>query len=438
MQIKRIIAGISALLLMASAFSCGKSAGSSSTAEKAPSSSASAETSSGSTEASDEASSEDTTEASSEKGKSSEKTTSSKTTASATESSNDKSTTTKSGETAVTTTKASGGTDTKVTTAKPAQTTTAVVTTTALPNDDEPEEKVYTAEVSLGSKISVKGDNVKIDGSTVKINAGGTYLFSGKLSDGQIYVSTNTEEKVTLVLNGVDIACSYGPAIMVEEAKRCIVKVKEGSVNNLSDSAKDKVNDGVIFSNDTLRIKGNGTLNIDSGNAHGIASDDDILITNAVININAVKSGLYAHENIEISGGTLSINSGTNGIKTKKSIIISGGTSYVSGGKKDTSFSVYSTNDFVFKGGYLYAAGNDQSLPAKSSFPWVIADLGSVSGGTSFKVSLNGKEVASFKPQNAYSKLLILSQDITSGTTVAVDAGGDKGSVKVSSGKNEI
>jgi len=437
MQIKRIIAGISSLVLMASAYSCGKTSDSSSTtADTTTASSASSEN----VPVSTENSSEEQTEVSSDgKEKSTEKTTSSKTTTAKSGDSGEKSSTTKADDTAVTTTKASGGTDSKVTTTKAAaQTTTAAVTTTALPNDDEPEEKVYTAEVSLGSNISVKGDNVKVDGSTVKISAGGSYLFTGKLSDGQIYVSTNTEEKVTLVLNGVDIACSYGPAIMVDEAKRCIVKVKEGTVNNLSDSSKDKVNDGVIFSNDTLRIKGNGTLNINSGNAHGIASDDDILITNAVININAVKSGLFAHENIEISGGTISINSGTNGIKTKKSVIISGGTTYISGGKKDTSFSVYSTNDFVFKGGCLYAAGNDQSLPAKSSFPWVIADVGSVSGGTAFKVSLNGKEVASFKPQNAYTKLLILSQDITSGSTVAVDAGGDKGSVKVSSGKNEI
>ena len=422
---------------MASAYSCGKTSDSSSaTADTTTASSASSENVPVSTENSSE---EQTEGSSAGKEKSTEKTTSSKTTPAKSGDSGEKSSTTKADDTAVTTTKASGGTDSKVTTTKAAaQTTTAAVTTTALPNDDEPEEKVYTAEVSLGSNISVKGDNVKVDGSTVKISAGGSYLFTGKLSDGQIYVSTNTEEKVTLVLNGVDIACSYGPAIMVDEAKRCIVKVKEGTVNNLSDSSKDKVNDGVIFSNDTLRIKGNGTLNINSGNAHGIASDDDILITNAVININAVKSGLFAHENIEISGGTISINSGTNGIKTKKSVIISGGTTYISGGKKDTSFSVYSTNDFVFNGGCLYAAGNDQSLPAKSSFPWVIADVGSVSGGTAFKVSLNGKEVASFKPQNAYTKLLILSQDITSGSTVAVDAGGDKGSVKVSSGKNEI
>ena len=225
---------------------------------------------------------------------------------------------------------------------------------------------------------------------------------------------------------------------MVEEAKRCTVKVKEGSVNNLSDSAKDKENDGVIFSNDTLRIKGNGTLNITSGNAHGISSDDDILITNAFININSVKSGLIAHENIEISGGTVSINSGTNGIKSKKSVIISGGTTYVSGGNKADSFSVYSTTDFIFKGGYFYAAGNDQSLPAKSAFPWVIADVGSVAGGTAFKVSINGKEAASFKPQNAYSRLLILSQDIVSGSVISVSADGDKGSVKAVSGRNDI
>lgn len=422
---------------MASAYSCGKTSDSSSTtADTTTASSASSEN----VPVSTENSSEEQTEVSSDgKEKSTEKTTSSKTTTAKSGDSGEKSSTTKADDTAVTTTKASGGTDSKVTTTKAAaQTTTAAVTTTALPNDDEPEEKVYTAEVSLGSNISVKGDNVKVDGSTVKISAGGSYLFTGKLSDGQIYVSTNTEEKVTLVLNGVDIACSYGPAIMVDEAKRCIVKVKEGTVNNLSDSSKDKVNDGVIFSNDTLRIKGNGTLNITSGNAHGIASDDDVIFDNSICNIKAVKSGISANDDITINGGTLNITAGTNGLKSKKTININGGTSYISGGQKEEKSSVYAGEAFSYTDGLLIAAGNQVTALKSSAKPYVITDLGgTVSGGTAVKLTLNGKEAGSFTPTNDFRCVLLLSPELAAGSKFGINAGSDrKGEFSVDKGKN--
>ncbi len=443
MTSKRFIAGIAALTMISSAVSCGSTSkdSSSSAAQTASSSTAGTQTeaSSENAENTEETAS---TEASSESGETEKTTSASSSEAASTET--DSKTTKSSGgstDTAVTTTKApSGGTDTKVTTTKSGSSSGTSTTTSAAqaPTEAEEEEKVYTAEISLGSSTKVTGDGVDVDGSTIRITSGGDYLFTGKLSDGQIYVSTNTEEKVTIVLNGVDIACSYGPAIMINEAKKCTVKVKEGSVNNLSDSYKDKINDGVIFSNDTLRIKGNGTLNITAGNAHGIASDDDIIIDNGIINVTAVKSGLFAHDDITINGGTLNVTGGTNGMKSKGTVNINGGTSCFCGGGKEEKYSVYSTYEFCFTGGALFAAGNDSSSVAKSDFPYVVADLGSTSGGTAVKVSIGSTQIASFTPVNAFSQLLILSQDISSGSTVSVTAGSNSGSVTVSDGKNTL
>ena len=106
-------------------------------------------------------------------------------------------------------------------------------------------------------------------------------------------------------------------------------------MNTLRDGGNDKTNDGVIFSNDTLRFKGNGTLNIISGNAHGIASDDGIIFENGIYNITSIKSGLFAHDDVTINGGTLDIKGGTNGIKSKGTLNINGGTAVVSGGTKE-------------------------------------------------------------------------------------------------------
>lgn len=302
----------------------------------------------------------------------------------------------------------------------------------------EEEEKTFAAEITLGSKPTISGENAVADGSTVKITAGGDYLFTGKTSNGQIYVNTDSEEKVTIVLSGVDITCNYGPAIFIDNAKKCTVKVKKDTVNNLADTTKDKSVDGVIFSNDTLRIKGNGTLNITSGNAHGIASDDDVIFDNSICNIKAVKSGISANDDITINGGTLNITAGTNGLKSKKTININGGTSYISGGQKEEKSSVYAGEAFSYTDGLLIAAGNQVTALKSSAKPYVITDLsGTVSGGTAVKLTLNGKEAGSFTPTNDFRCVLLLSPELAAGSKFGINAGSShKGEFTVEKGKN--
>lgn len=283
---------------------------------------------------------------------------------------------------------------------------------------DTPSEEKYTASVTLGSSPTFTGSNVSVEGSVVKINAGGDYIFTGSVSDGQIYINTQTEEKITLVLNGVDISNSSGPAIFIDEAKKCTIKIKEGSVNNLSDGGKDKINDGVIFSNDTLRFKGGGELNITSGNAHGIASDDDIIIENGTYNITSVKSGIFAHDDITISGGNLDIKGGTNGIKSKGTINISGGNSIISGGTKEEKSSIYSAGAFNYSGGYVFAAGNMVSAPTNTDTPYIVVDLGtSFPAGSEVEMILNGVQMSDFVPHNNFRCLMMLAPEVSVGSS---------------------
>lgn len=266
----------------------------------------------------------------------------------------------------------------------------------ATPPVDVPSEEKYTASITLGSSPNFTGSNVSVEGSVVKINAGGDYIFTGSISNGQIYVNTATEEKVTLVLDGVDISNSSGPAIFIDEAKKCTIKIKEGSVNNLSDGGRDKINDGVIFSNDTLRFKGGGELNITSGNAHGIASDDDIIIENGTYNITSIKSGIFAHDDITISGGN----------------------SIISGGTKEEKSSIYSAGAFNYSGGYVFAAGNMVSAPTNTDIPYIVADLGtSFPAGSEVEMVLDGVQMSDFAPHNNFRCLMMLAPDIAIGSS---------------------
>ncbi len=447
MKYRKAIAFMSALMLMASAFSCGKSdSGSDSAVQDAVSTE-----NASSTNTSKDSSKQNTTGTTSAKSDNSKTTTTTSTTsADTTDTSNNASggssnsggnssggnssnSSSQSNSSSGSDSSSSSGSGNSSKGVEPEP-----VTTPSSSDLKDDEIKTYTAEVKLGSSTTFTGDNVSVSGSTVKITGAGDYIFTGKLSDGQIYVDADTEDKVTLVLNGVDINCNYGPAILINQSKKCTVKVKEGSVNNLSDSAKDKAYDGVIFSNDTIRIKGKGTLNINAGNAHGIASDDDVIFENSVCNITSNKSGIHANDNITISGGTLSITAGSNGLKSKDSITISGGTSFITGGKKDSNSAIYAAGAFEYTDGILCAAGNAVTAPTSSAYPYAVVEFAeAVSSGTQVSFLINGDQKASFAPKKDYRRVILLTPEASSGSKLTVRLGDvTKGEFTLSSGSN--
>ena len=55
------------------------------------------------------------------------------------------------------------------------------------------------------------------------------------ISDGQIVVEAGEADKVQLVLNGVSITNSDGPAIEIRSADKVFLTLAEGSENMLSD-----------------------------------------------------------------------------------------------------------------------------------------------------------------------------------------------------------
>lgn len=298
----------------------------------------------------------------------------------------------------------------------------AAVTTAASPSE---ETKSYDAEISFNGSPTVKGSNAVAAGSVVKITAGGSYHVTGSASDGQIYVNTVTEEKVKIVLDGVNITCSTGPAIFIDEAKKCTIELADGSNNYLRDTIKDKVNDGVIFSNDTLRIKGGGYLEITAGNAHGVASDDDVIIEGGTYVINSVKSGIFAHDDITVNDGDLTIFGGTNGIKSKGTVNINGGFALISGGTKEEKSSVYAGAALNYTGGYVFAAGNKVTAPATSANPYIVVSYPNTgAAGSTLRFVLDGSERAVLTPHNPFKCALMLSPDIRSGSSFVANLNG--------------
>ncbi|WP_318502884.1 carbohydrate-binding domain-containing protein [Bacillus sp. T3] len=172
------------------------------------------------------------------------------------------------------------------------------------------------------------------------IKAGGTYVLSGSLADGQIVVDAEDKNTVRLVLNGVEINNNDSAAIFVSKAEKTVISLEGGTENLLSDggnyvfddSSTDEPN-ATLFSKDNLTINGEGKLVVDANYNNGITSKDELKITGGVIQIDAKDDGLMGRDIVAVKEGTITVHAGGDGVKSsndkdtsKGAIVLQGGT----------------------------------------------------------------------------------------------------------------
>lgn len=172
-----------------------------------------------------------------------------------------------------------------------------------------------------------ESNSVNVDLSSVEgdydISQGGVYNLTGSLS-GMVYV--NTDDTVKLVLNGVNIESTEGPAIFFENSEKGIVELAENSENTLTDSSNYSVDaKSCIFSNDDLVIQGSGSLNVKANYNHGIASDDGIEVNSGNITVDSIGDSFHANNDITFLSGNINITSKEDGIQAEENVNISDG-----------------------------------------------------------------------------------------------------------------
>lgn len=194
-----------------------------------------------------------------------------------------------------------------------------------------------TTSITLSdSGSTVEGGGATVSGSTITITAGGTYLISGGLTDGQIVVDCE-EDEVQLMLDGVSIANSTSAPIYIVAADQTYITTASGSDNELTailvedDSAETNI-DAVIFSHDDITLNGGGTLTIIATDGNGITSKDDLIITSGSYIISADKHGLEANDSIRIAGGTFQIFAQKDGLHCENEDEADKGYIYIVGG----------------------------------------------------------------------------------------------------------
>lgn len=176
-------------------------------------------------------------------------------------------------------------------------------------------------------------DGYKIEGTSLTINDSGTYVLSGNCADGSVKIKKGTTG-VTLVLNGLNLTSSTTAPIACNKSTEVRIIVASGSVNTLTDSAKnndDNYPDNTDAENAVIKCKdssqvtlsGSGTLNITANGKNGIKSgattDEEgeawMTISDLTLNITAsVNDAINAEQLLNVTSGNITISAGDDAI----------------------------------------------------------------------------------------------------------------------------
>ncbi len=282
-----------------------------------------------------------------------------------------------------------------------------------------------------GSSDEAHSASLADEHSVVHITQPGVYILSGNLSCGQVAVDLGEDAKddpnaaVTLVLNGLDIACNVAPAIIFYNVYECgdagistkdvdtsaagarviiadsrtntvigshVARIYESYTlsedgSEVADSKTLHKYDGAFYSRMSMEVsggeRGSGILNIVADN-EGLDSEMHLTINSGIINITAGNDGINTNEDgvsvTTINGGTLSIRVNGDegdGIDSNGWIVINGGTVSATAHADSMDSGLDADMGIYINGGHVASTGNmldtiseDSQTYAVFSFGW--------------------------------------------------------------------
>ena len=263
--------------------------------------------------------------------------------------------------------------------------------------------------ISLGESITVNGEAISTDAASavhlekitethedvpeelkelennvVVITAAGSYRVSGTAQDTQILVRAGKEDKVRLILDGVNITCRTAPAIAIESAYDARVAGQYGVTIELADGSENTITgshtnapddaesaleyDGAIGAQVSLGFEGTGSLSVDADNEGVEVAFGHLTINGGVFTILACDDPLNVAED---GVGTLTINDGYvysavkpleggegDGIDSNGYIVFNGGTVINLAHPSSQDSGIDSDMGSTINGGLIVGAGN--------------------------------------------------------------------------------
>ena len=255
------------------------------------------------------------------------------------------------------------------------------------------ETDTYITLADAASEVS--GENASVDNNIITINGSGVYEFKGTLSDGEIIVDADSEDKVQLVFNNVSVINDDHAAVYIKSADKVFITTPSGTDNKLKvtgDFVQTDSNnvDAAIFSKGTVTFNGEGVLDIECAAGHGVVSKDDLKVTGGEIDIDAAQKGLNINDSFRMAGGKLGIDAGEQGIKVNNDEDTTKGYVYIAGGE----LSIASDEDGINCSAFARITGGDINVSSGDDGIHSDTDLNISGGNVTVNESYEGLEAA--------------------------------------------
>ena len=292
---------------------------------------------------------------------------------------------------------------------------------------------------------------------------------SGNLADGSITVTTSENDKIQIVLNGVKIASSSGPAIDIQSADKCFITLAEGMQNSLSDGNAFTSEDAnaCIYATCDLTINGSGSLDVSGNYRHGVFSKDDLVVYGGSINVSTVEDGLNGKGGqageapsdlgqapdvqgrmerggqapggqggapgasdsnclIQINGGKVVLDSQGDGVDSNGNVEINGGMLLVNGPSSDGDGVFDYDGEATISGGTVLmagAVGMAQSFTSGTQAFALVQASGSA-GSVIEATDADGNVIATLTATRAFGCVLVSGAGVSDGDTITVSVDG--------------
>ncbi len=227
--------------------------------------------------------------------------------------------------------------------------------------------------------ITLKGDTASISGGgayfydgSVIIAKAGRYVLRGALDDGSVIVDADSGAKVWLLLDGVTLRRSEDACLRVEQADKVFLTLAAGSVNSMtsgevySERALADRTDGVIFSHDDLTVNGSGSLTVTAGCGHGVAVNDELVITGGRLDVSAPRDAIRANDGLRICRAVITAQAGDDALALKGAdglLLIESGSFSLSAAEDG----VHSGGEILIEGGSLEITSGDDGIHSDAS-----------------------------------------------------------------------
>lgn len=219
------------------------------------------------------------------------------------------------------------------------------------------------------SSVTSDSDNVTIDGTTAIITSGGTYILSGKCSDGKVIISTQEDDVVHIVLDNIELSSKDSAAINELVGAKVVITLTKDSVNSLSDGSNyqsgsendDTIPTACIYTKGSLTINGEGSLLVTGNCSNAIKTKDDFKMMSGQLTINSKTNGIVGKDSVAIKDGTLNVTSDKDGIKSNNTKDSQKGYILIEGG----NITIIANDDGLHSNGSLTVEKGELTIDAK-------------------------------------------------------------------------